>query len=259
LQRPVVDQRLDLRGAQCADPVQLGGAQLVADARGGEHAPIPDQGDVGQLEPGFELGDLGGQGFRVAGVAVEHLDGDRHPGRRAQQPVDDLAAAFDSVAGVPDLPERAAVALERRRGHVIKHQRAVNQMPGGQGVFDRLLARQRPVHRGVQVVLIGARDIEYLAQGAGGGLGAQPARDRQFRSRFDDLPDQHGQHQIAVARGGGVDQLGHAQRGGGAGHRGHMSVRQAAGDVKDRRQIPVRRRQALERALQPADFVLGPA
>jgi hypothetical protein len=78
---PVVDQCLDLRGAQRADPIQLRRAQLVADARAGEHAPIAHQGDVGQPEPGRELGDLGGQGFRVGGVAVEHLDGDRHPGR----------------------------------------------------------------------------------------------------------------------------------------------------------------------------------
>src|SRR6185437_7577937 len=74
LQRALLDQRFDLRGAQCADPVQLPGAHLVADAGVGEHAPIPDQTHPGQPEPGFDLGDLGGQGVGVGGVALEHLD-----------------------------------------------------------------------------------------------------------------------------------------------------------------------------------------
>ena len=55
---------------------------------------------------------------------------------------------------MPDRAQRAGVALERRRGHVIEHQGAVGQMPGGQGVFDGVLARQHPVHRRIQVVLI---------------------------------------------------------------------------------------------------------
>ncbi len=105
-------------------------------------------------------------------------------------------------------------------------------MPCGQGVFDAVFALQRPVHRVIQVVLIGARDTQHRTQRAGGGLGAQPARDRQFRSGLDDLPDQHGQHQVAPPRRGGVDQLGYAQLLGGAGHRGHMPVRQAAGDIE---------------------------
>ena len=63
------------------------------------------------------------------------------------RPLDDLQPAFDPVAGVPDRAQRAGVALERRRGHVIKHQGAVGQMPGGQGVFDGVLTPQHPVHR----------------------------------------------------------------------------------------------------------------
>ena len=38
---------------------------------------IAHQGDAGQPEPGLELVDLSFQGFRVGGVAVEHLDGHR--------------------------------------------------------------------------------------------------------------------------------------------------------------------------------------
>ena len=131
----------------------------------------------------LELADLGGQGLGVGGVAVEHLDGHRHPGGRAQQPVDDLQPAFDPVAGVPDRPQRAGAALERRRGHVIEHQRAVGQMPCGQGVFDGVFAGQHPVHRRIQVVLITAGHPEHLPQRAGGGLGAQPARGGQLGAR----------------------------------------------------------------------------
>ena len=40
---PGLDEGLDLRGAQRADPIQVGRAQLVADAGAGEHAPVPDQ------------------------------------------------------------------------------------------------------------------------------------------------------------------------------------------------------------------------
>jgi hypothetical protein len=176
-------------GAQCADPVQLPGAHLVADAGVGEHAPIPDQTHPGQPEPGFDLGDLGGQGVGVGGVALEHLDRDRDPGGRAQQPVDDLQPAFDPVTGVPDCPQWAGAALERRRGHVVEHQRAVDQMPGSQGVFDDLFALKHPVHGRVQVVLITAGHAKQLSQGAGGGFGAQPPRDRQLGAGIDHLGD----------------------------------------------------------------------
>ena len=37
-------------------------------------------------------------------------------------------------------------------------------------------------------------------QGAAGGFAAQPTRQRQLRARRDDLPDQHGQHQIPLPR-----------------------------------------------------------
>ena len=164
LQCAFLDQCFDLRGAQRADPVQLRGTHLVADARVGEHAPIPDQTHPRQPEPVFEFVDLGGQGLRVGGVALEHLDRDRYPGGRAQQPVDDLQPPFHPVSGVPDRPQRAGAALKRRRGHVIEHQRPLGQMPRGKGVFDGVFAGQRPVHRGIQVVLVTAAHTEHLPQ-----------------------------------------------------------------------------------------------
>ena len=126
LQRLGLNEGFDLRGAQRSDPVQLGGAQLIADARRGDHAAVPDQADAGQPETLFELVHLHRQGFRVGGVAVEHLDGHRRPGGGGQQSVDDLQPAFDPVAGVSDLAQRAGAALERRRGHVVEHQGALS-------------------------------------------------------------------------------------------------------------------------------------
>jgi hypothetical protein len=131
-------------------------------------------------------------------------------------------------------------------------------MPGSQSVFDALLALEHPVHRVIQVILIGTGHAQHRTQGAGGGLGAQPARHRQLGARLDHRRGHHGAHQVPVPRRGGVDQGGHAQLGGGAHHRGHMPVRQAAGDVKRRGQI-TGGRQALERALQFVHLVLGPA
>ena len=43
LQRAVADQRLDLRGAQRGDPVQARGPDVLAQPRGGQHAPVPDE------------------------------------------------------------------------------------------------------------------------------------------------------------------------------------------------------------------------
>ena len=88
-------------------------------------AAIPDQGYSGQPDWVLEFGDLGGQGFGVGGVALEHLDGHRRPGGGAQQPVDDLQPALDPISGVPDRPQRAGAALEGGRGHVTEHQRPI--------------------------------------------------------------------------------------------------------------------------------------
>ncbi len=232
LQRVGLDEGLDLRGAQRGDPIQLGGAQLIADARAGEHAAVPDQADPGEPEAFFELGDLGAQGFRVGGVAVEHLDRYRYPGGATQQPVDDLRPAFDPVAGVPDLAQRAGVALKRRRGHVVEHQGAVGQMPCGQLGFDGVLALKHPVHRRIEVILITAGHAQHVTERAGRGLRTQPARHRQLGAWVDHLGHQHGGHQIPPPRGRRVDQLLHAECPRGAQHRGHVPVRQAAGDLE---------------------------
>src|SRR6266704_2910792 len=68
------------------------------------------------------------------------------------------------VLGVADRAQRAGPALERGTGHVIQHQGAAGQVPGGQRVLDLLLPLLQVVHRRVQVILITRPQPEDLAQ-----------------------------------------------------------------------------------------------
>ena len=52
LQVPVPDQRLDLRGAQRGDPVQVSGGDVLAQPGGGQHAPVPDQHHLADARTG---------------------------------------------------------------------------------------------------------------------------------------------------------------------------------------------------------------
>jgi len=72
------------------------------------------------------------------------------------------------------------------------------------------------------------------------------------------LSGQHRQHQIAVARGNRVDQLGDLQPRGNAQDRGHVPVLQAAGDLERLGQIHPRG-QALQYLRQCLNLGLGPA
>ena len=104
LQVPAADQLLDLGGAQRGDPVQVSGGDVLAQPGGGQHAPVPDQHHLGDPEPVLDLGHLGGHGRRVAGVALEDLDGDRDALGGGQQPVDDLQPARTPSLGWPMAP-----------------------------------------------------------------------------------------------------------------------------------------------------------
>ena len=112
------------------------GRDILAQPRGGQHAPVPDQHHLVDPEPVLDLGHLGGHGRRVAGVAFEDLDGDRDAVPAGQEPVDDLQPALHPVFGVADGAQRAGPALERGGGDVIQHQGAAAQVPGGQRALD---------------------------------------------------------------------------------------------------------------------------
>ena len=236
----------------------MSGGDVLAQPRGGQHAPVPDQHHLGDPEPVFDLGHLGGHGRRVAGVAGEHLDRDRDAVLAGQQPVDDLQPAVHPVFGVADDAQRAGPALERGGGHVIQHQGAAGQVPGGQRVLDRVLPAVQVVHRRVQVILIAAAQVQDLAQGAGCRLVPQPAGDGQLGARRDHLRDRHRDHQVPVPGRHRVDQLLQAQPAGRAQDGGDVAVRQAAGDLERAVEGGGGRRLALQHPGQRVDLGLGP-
>src|SRR4029450_10281047 len=105
-------QGLDGGGAQGGNPVEASGTEILADTRLGDHAAVADQHHVLEAEALLELGDLGGQRGGIAGVALEHLDGDRAAVRGAEQAVGDLQLARLAVAAVAARGPRSAAALQ---------------------------------------------------------------------------------------------------------------------------------------------------
>ena len=149
----------------------------------------------------LELGDLGGQGFRVGGVAVEHLDGDRHPGRSS------TAAR-----------RRSATGLSPRRGHArsppagrcgprtpprTRHRAPACRWPNAVRPSEFSMASWRASTQSIaayrssssQPATPSTAPSELVAV-----CGAQPARGGQLGARRDHLGDQHRGHQVAAPR-----------------------------------------------------------
>ena len=172
--------------AQCTDPVQpLDRAQLLVDARTGQHPPVADEHHAFEPEAFAHLADLVGQGARVGGVAFVDFDGDWATLGVAQQPVDDLQFPLLAVARVPDASQRAAAPFEVARTDVIEHQCAVVQMALGQGAFDTRLTLAEPVHRLIEVLGLHRFEAEFFAQGGGRTVGIEGARGRKLRGRAE--------------------------------------------------------------------------
>src|SRR5229473_6269193 len=82
----------------------------------------------------------------------------------------------------------------------------MSEMSGSQLRFDAGLAADEPVHSLVQIVLVGAGEIEELSQAAGGGVEAEAASGGEFGGGLDDAGDDHGADEIPLAgRCGGDD------------------------------------------------------
>jgi hypothetical protein len=64
----------DRRATQRADPVETGGAQGLLYPRRGEHVAVAGQDHMTQPEALLQLGNLGGDGGRIAGISFDHLD-----------------------------------------------------------------------------------------------------------------------------------------------------------------------------------------
>ena len=148
---------------------------VLGDARLGDHAAVADQHHMAEAEALLELVDLRRQRHRIAGVAVEHLDGDRATVRGAEQAVDDLQRALLAVTAVATFGQRTAASLHVARRDVVEHQCAVAEMASGQRGLDGRLARQQPVERGVQFVVIDLAETEHFTE-AGGAVAGDSVR-----------------------------------------------------------------------------------
>ena len=132
-----------------------------------DHAAVADEHDMAEAEALLELVDLRRQGGRIAGVAVEDLDGDRAAVGRAEQAVDDLQGALPAVAAVAAFGQRTAAAFHVARRDIVEHQRAVLQMAFGQRGLDGGLALQQPVQCGIEFGVADVAEAERFAEAGG--------------------------------------------------------------------------------------------
>ena len=176
LQRAGLGEGLDLRRAQRGDPVEPGGLEVLADPRRGDHAPVADQHQVLEAKAALQRLDLARHYARVAGIAFEHLDGNRPSIAIAEQAVDDLQPIRAAVAAVAVPDELAAPAFQIGRADVVEHQRSVPEMPPCQGALDAILLAAEPVERGVDLALFDRTQIEHPAEARAGRRVAQCPR-----------------------------------------------------------------------------------
>jgi hypothetical protein len=188
-----------LRRAQACDPVQARDFEIVADSRRSDHAAIADQHHACDPEAGLHFVDLRFQRDRIRPVAIEHLDRNRQPLARAEQPVDDLRTVASVIPAVAVLRQRTMAALEVGRADVIKHQNAVLEMTAGQTALDPDLTLQEPIQRLIGLAILDLAEAQNRAQTRHGRLFIHCAHKAQLRPRRDQAIDHHRQHEIAVA------------------------------------------------------------
>ena len=187
-------QRSNLAGLECRDPGDVLALPELVDRLLGNHPAVPDQDQGLDAEVLLELVDLRHEGLGIVGVAVI----DRHPHRAAapigEQPVVNLQLALFAVAIVPELGQRAGDSLEVARAQVVEHQTPLAEMTRGELLFDCPLALQQPVHRRVEVVLVGIGNVELFGQRRG----VPPAGGGELGVWGDDTSGHHRAHQITL-------------------------------------------------------------
>src|SRR5271165_702341 len=152
-------------------------------------------------EAPLQLGDLIGDGVRIARVAPEYLDRDGAAVGRAEETVDDLGLALLAVPVVAALGQRATAAFDIARRHVVEHQRPALQMPLGERGFDGALTFMQPIERRVEFVLVDLAEAEFDTEAGGGGRRIERLGGGEFGGRRDDAADDHRQDEIANSIG----------------------------------------------------------
>ena len=173
------------------------------DLRLGEHAPVTHQNHPLQGEAPLELPHLIGHRARVPGVPGIDFDGHGSPLHIGQYPIDHDRLAPLAVAAVSEAHQRTGVALVVAAAHVVEYLLPFIQVTARQALLDARLALQQPVHGRIQRIFVRILHLQHLRQRR---AVPQP-RGRQFRTRHDQPFDDHRQHQVALARALGADQL----------------------------------------------------
>jgi hypothetical protein len=154
---------------------------------------------VTEAEALLELVDLRCQRRRIPGVTVEHCNGNRTTVGRAQQAVDDLQRALLAITPVSTFCQRTAASLHVTRRDIVEHQRAVLEVTPGQRGLDGSLARQQPVERGVEFVVIDRAETERFTKAGGRRGWRQRPGGGEFGDGVEDTADQQGEDEVAAA------------------------------------------------------------
>lgn len=123
LELPFAGQALHLLGLEGGDPAEAVLAECL-DPGLGDHAAVADEDDPLDPEALPEPLDRRRERGVVVQAAAHDLDRERPALRRAGEAVVDLGLAAAAVAGVAELGERAAAALEVARREVVEDEPA---------------------------------------------------------------------------------------------------------------------------------------
>ena len=179
LQRTGLNERADLATLQGRDPGHALDALDLADRFVRDHAAISHQHHTLKSKGLLELCDLRHQGLRIPRITLVHRHRDRATLPGGQKAVVHLQLVLLAVAVVADASQRTVRALEVARGEVIERQRPFAQVPRGKLALDDALSLEKPVHRRIQIILIGICHAEHLGERTR----VPPARGRKLRVR----------------------------------------------------------------------------
>jgi hypothetical protein len=198
------------------------------------HAAVADQHQMPKPEPALQRRDLCGQGGGIAGVACEHLDGDRAAVTVAQQAIDDLRPIGPTVPAIAVLRELTVPPLQIRRAHIVEHQRAVFQVTPRQATLDAHLLPAEPIQRRVDLTFLNGAEVEDAAQAGARRFRRQRPHGGQLGAGRDDPAGNHGQRQVALARRHAAEQPRQVELAHHAKHGCNMAMRQGALDLEYR-------------------------
>ena len=252
LQRLGLDQGAHLHRPQRADPSEPRMALEVVDLDLCEQAPVADQHHPLESEVLAQLHDLVRDGVGVGGVARIGLDRYRASAWSAQDGIDDLGLGALAVAVVAKAHQRAGAPLVIAPAHVGEHRGAFVQVALGEPALDALLAREQPVHRLVEGVLVGVAQVELLGQRGG----VPSPGGGELRGGVEQPLHDHGQDPVALGRAFGGDEPVQAQA---PGH-GEQGVDVAVGEgaFDGEGVFGADEALALEDSAQGVDFLCGP-